>query len=136
MTDTQAGHRDVAKRILCVEDSDDGIFVLHRRLTRAGYDVKVSMYGKEAVEWSKHLLPDLIVMDLNLPGMSGLEATRQLKAHQETKHIPIIVLTAHTSERMRADAIACGCDDFDTKPIDFPGLLRKIHALLARGAGK
>jgi CheY-like chemotaxis protein len=136
MTDTEAGHGKAAKRILCVEDSDDGLFMLHRRLSRAGYDVKVSANGKEAVEWAKHLLPDLIVMDLNLPGMNGLEATRQLKAQQETKHIPIIVLTAHTSKRSRDDAFACGCDDFDTKPIDFPGLVRRVQALLARGEGK
>lgn len=136
MTDTQAGHGEAAKKILCVEDSEDGIFMLHRRLSRAGYDVKVSANGEEAVEWARHLLPDLIVMDLNLPGMNGLEATRQLKAQQETKHIPIIVLTAHTSKRVHDDAIACGCDDFETKPIDFPGLARKVQALLARGPSK
>jgi two-component system, cell cycle response regulator DivK len=135
MSESEAGPVEVAKRILCVEDSDDSLFVLHRRLTRAGFDVKVSANGKEAVEWAKHLLPDLIVMDLNLPGIDGWEATRRLKAQQETKDIPVIVLTAHTSKRSRDDAVAAGCDDYDTKPIDFPGFLRKVQALLSRRAG-
>jgi CheY-like chemotaxis protein len=121
-------------RILCVEDSDDNIFVLHRRLSRAGFDVKVATNGREGVEWAKTLLPDLVVMDLNLPGLNGLEATRALKSQPETRHIPIIVLTAHTSSRSREEAFAAGCDDYDTKPIDVAGLLRRINALLARSA--
>jgi len=117
-------------RILCVEDSDDGLFMLHRRLTRAGFDVKVANNGKEGAEWAKTLQPDLILMDLNLPGLNGWEATRKLKSQPETQHIPIIVLTAHTSEKSRDEAFAAGCDDYDTKPIDFGGLLRKINTLL------
>jgi len=119
-------------KILCVEDSDDSLFMLHRRLTRAGFDVKVATNGKESVEWAKTLLPDLIVMDLNLPGLNGWEATRQLKNQPETKHIPIIVLTAHTEEKSRDRAIAAGCDEYETKPIDFGGLVRKIQSLLDR----
>ena len=119
--------------ILCVEDSDDNIFVLHRRLSRAGFDVKVATNGREGVEWAKTLLPDLVVMDLNLPGLNGLEATRALKSQPETRHIPVIVLTAHTSAKSREQALAAGCDDYDTKPIDPAGLLRKITALLERG---
>jgi DNA-binding response OmpR family regulator len=121
-------------KILCVEDSDDGLFMLHRRLTRAGFDVKVATNGKEGVEWAKALLPDLIVMDLNLPGLNGWEATRQLKDQPETKHIPIIVLTAHTSEKSRDKAFAAGCDEYETKPIDFGGLVEKIRLLLGRSA--
>ena len=121
-------------RILCVEDNDDNMFVLHRRLTRAGYEVKVAMNGKVGVEWAKTLLPDLILMDLNLPGLDGWEATRRLKNQPETKHIPIIVLTAHTEEKSREKAFAAGCDDYDTKPIDFGGLVRKIQSLLSRSA--
>jgi CheY-like chemotaxis protein len=121
-------------KILCVEDSDDGLFMLHRRLTRAGYDVKVATNGKEGVEWAKTLLPDLIVMDLNLPGLDGWEATRQLKNQPETKHIPIIVCTAHTSEKSRDKAFAAGCDEYETKPIDFGGLVQKIRVLLGRSA--
>ena len=121
-------------RILCVEDNDDNLFMLHRRLSRAGFDVKITTNGTEAVEWAKTLLPDLIVMDLNLSGLDGWEATRRLKNQPETKHIPIIVLTAHTDERSRDKAFAAGCDDYDTKPIDSGGLVRKIQALLSRGA--
>lgn len=113
--------------ILCVEDSEDGMFVLHRRLTRAGYDVKVAMNGKAGVEWAKTLQPDLIVMDLNLPGLDGWEATRQLKSMPETKHIPLIVVTAEYSEKSRDRAIAAGCDEFELKPVDFAALLGKIQ---------
>lgn len=120
----------MATKILCVEDSDDSLFMLHRRLTRAGFDVKVATNGKEAVDWAKTLLPDLIVMDLNLPGLNGWEATRHLKSQPETKHIPIIVLTAHTEEKSRDRAIAAGCDAYETKPIDFGGLVAKINSLL------
>ena len=121
-------------RILCVEDNDDNMFLLHRRLSRAGFEVKVAMNGKQGVEWAQTLLPDLIVMDLNLPGLDGWEATRRLKNQPETKHIPIIVLTAHTSEKSREQAFAAGCDDYDTKPIDFGGLVKKIQSLLNRDA--
>jgi CheY-like chemotaxis protein len=120
--------------ILCVEDNEDNLFVLHRRLARAGLDVKVATNGREGVEWAKTLLPDLVVMDLNLPGLNGLEATRALKSQPETRHIPIIVLTAHTSSRSREDAFAAGCDDYDTKPVDIDRLLRLINALLERSA--
>ena len=92
------------------------------------------MNGKQGVEWAQTLLPDLIVMDLNLPGLDGWEATRRLKNQPETKHIPIIVLTAHTSEKSREQAFAAGCDDYDTKPIDFGGLVKKIQSLLNRDA--
>ena len=118
-------------KILCVEDSDDSLFMLHRRLTRKGYDVKVANNGKEGVEWAATLKPDVIVMDLNLPGLNGWEATRKLKSQPDTRHIPIIVLTAHTSEKSRNEAFAAGCDDYDTKPIELPRLLGKIEALLA-----
>jgi CheY-like chemotaxis protein len=117
-------------RILCVEDSEDNMFVLHRRLSRAGFDVKVAMNGREGVDWAKTLQPDLIVMDLNLPGLNGWEATQRLKTEPETSHIPIIVLTAHTSEKSRRDALAAGCDDYMVKPVDFPGLVSKIRSLL------
>ena len=120
-------------KILCIEDSDDGLFVLHRRLSRAGFDVKVSINGTEGVDWAKTLLPDLVVMDLNLPGLNGWEATRRLKSQPETRHIPVLVLTAHTSDKSRDQAFAAGCDDYETKPIDFSALLQKIQALLSRG---
>lgn len=121
-------------RILCVEDNEDNLYMLQRRLTRAGFEVKVAMNGAQAVDWAKTLLPDLIVMDLNLPGLDGFEATRQLKSKPETKHIPIIVLSAHDREKNRDKALAAGCDEFETKPTDFESLVRKIHSLLGRSA--
>ncbi|HSE02131.1 MAG TPA: response regulator [Burkholderiales bacterium] len=121
-------------RILCVEDSDDNLYMLHRRLSRAGFDVKVANNGAEGVEWAKTLLPDLIVMDLNLPGLNGWEATRRLKNQPETKHIPVIVLTGETSKKSREDAIAAGCDDFQVKPIDFGALVEKINSFIGGSA--
>lgn len=120
-------------RILCVEDSDDNLYMLHRRLSRAGFDVKVATNGAEGVEWAMTLQPDLIVMDLNLPGLNGWEATRRLKGQPETKHIPIIVVTVETSKKARDDAIAAGCDDFLLKPVDFGGLVEKIRSLVGGG---
>jgi CheY-like chemotaxis protein len=121
-------------RILCVEDNEDNLYMLQRRLTRAGFEVKVAMNGAQSVQWAKTLLPDLIVMDLNLPGLDGFEATRQLKSQSETKHIPIIVLSAHDREKNREKALAAGCDEFETKPTDFEALVRKIHSLLGQSA--
>ncbi len=120
-------------RILCVEDNDDNLYMLHRRLSRAGFEVKVATNGAEAVEWAKSLLPDIIVMDLNLPKLNGWEATRQLKGQPETRHIPVIVLSANTGDQPRERAFAAGCDDFETKPADFDRLVGKIRTLLAAG---
>jgi CheY-like chemotaxis protein len=121
-------------KILCVEDNDDNLFVMHRRLTRAGFEVKVATNGKEGVEWAKTLLPDLIVMDLDLPKLNGAEATRRLKSQPETKHIPIIVMTSHYDEKHRADALAAGCDAYETKPPDFARLAEMIQSLVAQSA--
>ena len=118
--------------ILCVEDNEDNLYMLQRRLTRAGFEVKIAMNGKQAVDWAKTLLPDLIVMDLNLPGLDGFEATRRLKSQPETKHIPIIVLSAHDREKNREKALAAGCDDFETKPTDFERLVTSIRSLLGQ----
>ena len=120
-------------KILCVEDNEDNLFMLQRRLPRAGFEVKISMNGAQAVDWAKTLLPDLIVMDLNLPGLDGWEATRRLKSQPETKHIPIIVLSAHGMEGAREKARAAGCDEYETKPTDFDRLVAKIRSLLGGG---
>jgi len=122
------------KTILCVEDNDDNQYKLQRRLTKAGFEVKLDRNGAQAVEWAKTLLPDLIVMDLNLPGLNGWEATRQLKNQPETKHIPIIVLSAHAEESSREKARVAGCDAYQTKPIDFVRLVEKIQSLLGPDA--
>ena len=121
-------------KILCVEDNEDNLFMLQRRLTRAGFEVTITRDGAQSVEWAKTLLPDLIVMDLNLPALDGREATRRLKNQPETKHIPIIVLTADSAQKSRAEALAAGCDEFELKPIDFQGLVGKIRSLLSGNA--
>ncbi|HEV8129932.1 MAG TPA: response regulator [Acidobacteriota bacterium] len=121
-------------RILCVEDNADNLMMLQRRLTRRGFEVTISRNGAESVEWAKTLQPDLIVMDLNLPGVDGWEATRRLKNQPETKDVPIIVLTADPKEKSREKALAAGCDEFELKPIDFEGLVGKIQSLLSRSA--
>lgn len=119
-------------RILCVEDNAENLIMLQRRLTRRGFEVTISMNGAESVEWAKTLQPDVIVMDLNLPGVDGWEATRRLKNQPETKDIPIIVLTADPKEKSRERALTAGCDEFELKPIDFEGLMGKIQSLLSR----
>jgi CheY-like chemotaxis protein len=118
-------------KILLVEDNDMNCDMLRRRLERQEYQVSVAINGQEALEMVSLKQPDLILMDLSLPGIGGLEATRCLKADNATQHIPIIVLTAHALKTDRADAFDAGCDDFDVKPIDFPRLLEKIEALLS-----
>jgi len=121
-------------KILCVEDNADNLMMLQRRLTRRGFEVTISMNGAECVEWAKTLQPEVIVMDLNLKGVDGCEATRRLKNQPETKEIPIIVLTADPKGKSREKALAAGCDEFELKPIDFEGLIRKIQSLLSRSA--
>ena len=121
--------------ILYVEDNDDNMFIVHRRLTQAGFDVAVARNGEEGVAMATNLRPDLVVMDLDLPVVDGWEATRRLKARPETRAIPIIALTSHADPEHRAGALAAGCDEFQEKPVDFRGLIAKIHALLARAGG-
>jgi CheY-like chemotaxis protein len=117
-------------RILCVEDDDDNIFVLHRRLSSWGHTLLVARDGREGVEMAVAERPDLIVMDLSLPRLDGWSATRILKSSVETKTIPILALTAHAMPGDQAKAIAVGCDGFATKPVNFEELRAKIDALL------
>lgn len=119
-------------KILYVEDNDDNVYMLRGRLTRAGFEVAVASDGEQGVAKAASEAPDLILMDLSLPVLDGWEATRRLKDAPETRPIPIIALSAHAMEGDRAKAIAAGCDDYDTKPVDFPRLLAKIQALLAK----
>ena len=119
-------------RILCVEDNDDNIFTLHRRLTRWGHTVLIARDGREGIAMARAERPDLIVMDLNLPKLDGWEATRTLKSSDETKHIPILALTAHAMVGDRKKALAAGCDDFATKPVSFEEVRAKIEALVGR----
>jgi two-component system, cell cycle response regulator DivK len=121
-------------KVLYVEDNDDNIFMLRNRLRRAGYEVVVAMDGVQGVAAAVAEKPDLILMDLSLPQLDGWEATRRIKAAPETKHIPVIALTAHAMMGDREKALAAGCDDFDTKPVELPRLLKKIRSLTERAA--
>jgi len=116
--------------ILYIEDNDDNIYMLSRRLERRAYTVQEARTGQSGLLLAKELLPALIIMDLILPDIDGWQATRQLKACATTRHIPIIALSANASIQDRESAIAAGCDDFDTKPVDFDRLLIKIESLL------
>ena len=118
-------------RILYVEDNEDNVYMLERRLRRKGYDVIVAPDGEKGVEMARTDAPSLILMDLSLPVLDGWEAIRQLKTASETRHIPIIALSAHAMEGDRERALAAGCDDYDTKPVDLERLLAKIEARLA-----
>jgi CheY-like chemotaxis protein len=115
-------------KILYVEDNDDNIYVLKIRLKRAGYDVIIATDGAQGVAMAASEQPDLILMDLSLPVIDGWEATRRIKAAAETRHIPVIAVTAHAMSGDREKALAAGCDDFDTKPVELPRLLEKIRA--------
>lgn len=117
-------------KILCVEDNDDSAFMLKSRLQRHGFDVTIAVDGQEGVDKASLEKPDLILMDIDLPVINGLEATRRLKGSPETGSIPIIALTAHAMVGDRENALEAGCDDFDTKPVNLPRLLEKINALL------
>jgi two-component system cell cycle response regulator DivK len=121
-------------RILYVEDNDDNVYVLKNRLARAGHTVFVATDGAEGVTLATAEQPDIILMDLSLPVVDGWEATRRIKAAPETRHIPVIALSAHAMTGDREKALAAGCDDFDTKPIEMQRLLGKISAL-APGEG-
>jgi two-component system, cell cycle response regulator DivK len=118
------------KRILIVEDNEMNRDVLSRRLRRHGYDVLIAVAGVEGLAVANAARPDLILMDLGMPDIDGWECARRLKAAPATSTIPIIALTAHAMPDDRQKALDCGCDDFDTKPIQFAGLLEKMHRLL------
>lgn len=120
-------------KILYVEDNEDNIFMLKNRLTRAGHSVVIATDGAQGVAMALSERPDLILMDLSLPVLDGWQATRQIKAAQDTKHIPVIALTANAMAGDREKALAAGCDDYDTKPVELPRLLGKIERLAESG---
>jgi len=121
-------------KILYVEDNEDNVFVLKNRLTRRGYTVVVAPDGAQGVSMAAAEQPGIILMDLSLPVLDGWEATRRIKAATDTRHIPVIALTAHAMSGDREKALAAGCDDFDTKPVEFARLISKIEALVGKGA--
>jgi len=116
-------------KILYVEDNDDNVYMLKNRLSRAGFTVVVATNGTQGITMASSEQPDLILMDLTLPDIDGEEATRRIKADPATSRIPVIALTANAMSGDREKALAAGCDEFDTKPVDMPRLLEKIAAL-------
>jgi len=124
-----------ATTLLLVEDNEMNRDMLSRRLARRGYEVVTAVDGEQGIEMAASVMPALILMDLSLPAIDGLEATRRIKAEERTRGIPVIALTAHAMETDRARALAAGCDDYDTKPVELPRLLAKIEALLAAVGG-
>jgi CheY-like chemotaxis protein len=120
-------------KILLVEDNEINRDMLSRRLERRGYRVAIALDGEQGVSMAGLEAPDLILMDMSLPVLDGWEAARRLKAAPETRAIPIIALTAHAMVGDREKAIESGCDDYDTKPVEFQRLLEKIETILAKG---
>ena len=126
------GQETVMAKILLVEDNEMNRDMLSRRLVKRGYEVVVAVDGQEGVEKARAEAPALVLMDMSLPVLDGWEATRALRADPATRSIPVIALTAHAMAGDREKALAAGCDDFDTKPIELDRLLGKIEALLTR----
>jgi len=118
--------------ILIVEDNEMNRDMLSRRLERRGYEIVTALDGEQGVAAAQSENPDLILMDMSLPVMDGWEATRRLKTEAATSRIPVIGLTAHAMTGDRDKAMAAGCDDYDTKPVELPRLLGKIESLLGR----
>jgi len=123
----------MSARILLVEDNDFNADMLSRRLTKRGFVVTIAADGLQAVERAGAVQPDLILMDVSLPGIDGWEATRRLKADPATARIPVIALTAHAMASDRQTSLDAGCQEFETKPVDLARLLQKIEQLIAPG---
>jgi two-component system, cell cycle response regulator DivK len=119
-------------RILLVEDNEMNRDMLSRRLQRKGYSVLIAVDGEQGLATAYSEMPDLILMDISLPFIDGYEVTRRLKANPRTKHIPVIALTAHALLTDRDKAMRAGCNDYDTKPVDFSRLTEKIETLLIK----
>lgn len=117
------------KKILLIEDNELNRDMLSRRLRRENFEVAIAVDGETGVEMSITESPDLILMDMSLPGIDGLEATKQIKANPATAQLPVIALTAHALTSDREKAMAAGCDDYDTKPVELSRLLEKINQL-------
>ncbi len=118
--------------VLLVEDNELNRDMLSRRLSRSGYEVILALDGEQAIRMAESRQPDIILMDMSLPVLSGWEATRRIKATPSTSKIPVIALTAHAMAKDRDEALACGCNDYDTKPVELPRLLQKISSLLEK----
>lgn len=119
-------------KILIVEDNELNLDMLVRRLVRKGYEVVSAVDGEQGLSMATTEHPDLILMDMSLPGMDGWEATRQIKSDPAIQLIPVIALTAHAMVGDREKALRAGCDDYDTKPVEFQRLLEKMENLLIK----
>jgi len=119
-------------KILIIEDTENNRVLLTRRLRPRGYDIITAEDAEKGLLLVEGERPDLVLMDVGLPGMNGWDATRQLKSNPATKHVPVIALTAHAMDGDREKAIAAGCDEYEIKPIDFNRLFEKIDRLLAQ----
>ena len=122
-------------KILLVEDNEVDLEMLSRRLVNSGYEVIAAINGQQALDKVAAESPELIILDIGLPDIDGWEVARRLKAGPDTRSIPIIVLTAYTVIESREKALETGCDDFETKPIEYDGLLKKIDRLLTGSHG-
>src|SRR5437016_4869414 len=122
-------------KILLVEDNEMNRDMLARRLKRKGYDVVIAVDGQQGVDMAVSESPHLILMDMSLPVLNGWDATRRIKGHETTARIPVIALTAHAMSGDRESALAAGCDDYDTKPVELERLIEKIERLLAARRG-
>ena len=123
-------------KILFIEDNELNRDMLSRRLQRKGYSVVMARDGIEGIARAKSELPDIILMDMSLPELDGWQAAKRLKSDNLTKHIPIIALTAHAVAGDREKCLHAGCDDYDTKPVNFTGLLTKIETQLNNNSNK
>ncbi len=121
-------------KILLVEDNEMNRDMLSRRLERRGHNILIATDGEQGVNLARKERPDIILMDMSLPVLDGWEATKRIKSEEDLKQIPIIALTAHAMSSDEQRAREAGCDDFDTKPVEFTRLIGKIDALLTRGA--
>ena len=120
-------------KVLVVEDNEMNRDMLSRRLQRRGYEVVISVDGEDGVNKAQSEAPDIILMDMDLPVLDGWAATKMLKAAPETQSIPVIALTAHAMAGDREKALEAGCDDYDTKPVEFARLVEKMEKLLGKG---
>ncbi len=121
------------RKILLVEDNEENRDMLSRRLARRGFEVALALDGAQGVAMARAVAPDLVLLDMSLPVLDGWDAARALKDGAETSAIPIIALTAHAMAGDRERALACGCDDYETKPVEFQRLLEKIEKLVGDG---
>lgn len=119
-------------KILYIEDTENNRILVKRRLEKKGHEVLTAEDAASGLALAERVGPDLVLMDMGLPGTDGWSATRQLRSNPKLRHIPVIALTAHAMQGDREKTLAAGCDDYETKPFDFPRLIEKIDLHLAR----